>query len=137
MYCDGQVFYLSDVMLHKFYINRSRSRFCSFLLQIYEFWGCSDLWGLLYKYRIDKKSPFNVRFQNKISPWLGLEPTKMISFYSALFFFHLSIGWIIFSHIWFWTQPCPPALGWTFRMSLQAKKRIKLFNTVSWPIINF
>ena len=73
-------------MLHKFYINRSRSRFCSFLVQIYEFWGCSDLWGLLYKFRIYKKAHLIWDFKKRISPWLGLEPTKMINSYNALFF---------------------------------------------------
>ena len=28
--------------------------------------------------RIYKKSPFKIRFQKKILPWLGLEPTKVL-----------------------------------------------------------
>ena len=58
-------------------MNRSRSRFCSFFVQI---WSCPDLWDLLHDFLMYQnmwKSPFNIRFHKKISPQLGLEPTKM------------------------------------------------------------
>ena len=85
-------------MLHKFYINRSRSRFCSFLLQIYEFWGCSDLWGLLYKFRIDKKAHLMWDFKKKIS-LAGARTHENDKFLQRIILFPSSIGWIIFSSL--------------------------------------
>ena len=52
---------------------------------LYEFWGCPDLWGLLHESRIYEKAHLISDFRKKISPWLGLEPTKMISFLQCIF----------------------------------------------------
>ena len=46
-----QIFnFLKKCMLHN--LNRSRSQFCLILVQIFEFWGCPDLWDLLHNFLI-------------------------------------------------------------------------------------
>ena len=47
-----QIFEFLKYIYMYVYINRSRSRFPSFLVQIFEFWGFPDLWDLLYDFLI-------------------------------------------------------------------------------------
>ena len=71
-------------------INRSRSRFCSFLIKFISFEAV--LTSQLYYMNLEYiKEPIQYQIsEKKISPRLGLEPTKMISFLQCIIFERIS-----------------------------------------------
>ena len=77
--------------------------------QIYKFWGFPDLLALLYEFRIYKRAHLVSDFRKKISPRLGLEPTKMISFLQGIIFERISYSefprfWIAKIFIFLWPK---------------------------------
>ena len=69
-----QMFNFLKCMLHEAtYINRWRSRFCSFLIQIFEFWGCRNLSNIS---KCKKKSIWNKISEKKYLLRWGSNPRK-------------------------------------------------------------
>ena len=69
-----QMFNFLKCMLHEAtYINRWRSRFCSFLIQIFEFWGCRNLSNIS---KCKKKSIWNKISERKYLLRWGSNPRK-------------------------------------------------------------